>query len=39
VVIAQPQWWLEHLDELADALAVAATLPDSREPVKPILER
>jgi hypothetical protein len=28
VVISHPEWWLEHVDELVDALSVAATLPD-----------
>ena len=34
IVLSHPEWWLDHVDELVDALSVAATLPDVDEPVR-----
>ena len=28
VVITQPEWWLDHMDELIAGLRIAATMPD-----------
>jgi hypothetical protein len=33
-VLSHPEWWLDYVDELIDALTVAAALPDVGEPVR-----
>jgi hypothetical protein len=34
IVLSHAEWWLDHVDELVDALTVAARLPDVDEPVR-----
>lgn len=30
VVITQPEWWIDHIEELIEGLRVAATMPDEQ---------
>jgi hypothetical protein len=34
IVLSQPGWWLDHVDELVDALTVAAQTLEQDEPVQ-----
>lgn len=34
IVLSHPEWWLDHVDELVDALTVAARDPERDEPVQ-----
>lgn len=34
IVLSHPEWWLDHVDELVDALTVAAQAPERDEPVQ-----
>jgi hypothetical protein len=34
IVLSHPEWWLDHVDELVDALTVAAQEPERNEPVQ-----
>jgi hypothetical protein len=34
IVLSHPGWWLDHVDELVDALTVAARAPERDEPVQ-----
>jgi hypothetical protein len=34
IVLSHPEWRLDHVDELVDALTLAARLPDVDEPVR-----
>jgi hypothetical protein len=34
IVLSHPEWWLDHVDELVDALTVAANAPERDEPVQ-----
>jgi hypothetical protein len=33
IALSHPEWWLEHVDELVDALSIAAQTPETGEPI------
>jgi hypothetical protein len=33
IVLSHPDWWLDHVDELVDALTVAVQTPETGGPV------
>lgn len=32
IVLSHPEWWVDHVDELVEALAIAASSPEAHEP-------
>jgi hypothetical protein len=34
IVLSHPEWWLDHVEELVDALTIAASDPERDEPVR-----
>jgi len=34
IVLSHPEWWLDHVDELVDALTVATQAPERDEPLR-----
>lgn len=32
IVLSHPEWWVDHIDELVDALAIAAQSPEAKAP-------
>lgn len=39
IVLSHPKWWLDHVDELTDALATAAALRERQERVQETEQR